>query len=129
MRFEDVPIVVFFVVVYGGLPVLLVWGWWRWARGRDQQRHIASVLSLAGFTTATSSSLLGFGSIVYARAIGGFPFYDPLLLRIYRWGALLSLAGIALSIAGVKRPGVLRWHALALSLWALFFWVLTAAGE
>ena len=53
-------------------------------------------------------------------AVGGVPFYDPLLLRIYRWGALLSLAGTAFALIGVWRPGPLRWHAPACAAWGLF---------
>jgi hypothetical protein len=47
-----------------------------------------SVLSLIGFTLASASGLLAVSSVLYAHAIGGFPFYDPRLLRIYRWGDL-----------------------------------------
>jgi len=41
--------------------------------------------SLAGFSLGTASAVLAVGTTVYARAVGGFPFYDPSLMRIYRW--------------------------------------------
>jgi len=90
---ESVLLFLFAVGVYVGLPVLIAWGWVRWFR-RIQPRTLPVILSLIGFTLATASGLLAVSSVVYAHAIGGFPFYDPRLLRIYRWGGLLSLSGL-----------------------------------
>lgn len=42
----------------------------------------------------TASGLLAVSSLVWAHAIGGFPYYDPRLLRMYRWGGLLSLSSL-----------------------------------
>jgi hypothetical protein len=53
----------------------------------------------------------------------------PLLLRIFRWGGLLSLAGILFGICGVWRPGPLRWQAPVCGLGTLAFWLLAAEGE
>jgi hypothetical protein len=77
----------------------------------------------------TASGLLATSSVLYAHAIGGFPFYDPLLLRIYRWGALLSLSGTVFAFIGVWRPGPLRWHAPACAVGTLLFWFAAAMGE
>jgi len=71
----------------------------------------------------------GVSAMLYARAVGGFPFYDPLLLRIYRWGALLSLSGIVFAVIGVWRPSPLRWHAPACAIGTLLFWFAAAMGE
>ena len=116
------------VVVYLSLPVLVIWGWIRWST-RTQPRTLFSILSLIGFTLATTSGLLAVSSLLYAHAIGGFPFYDPLLMRIYRWGGLLSLSGIVFGIAGVWRPGPVRWLAPVCSFGTLLFWFASAMGE
>ena len=82
--------VLFVVGVYIAVPAVLVVGWVRWAR---QRRIGRTWLSLAGFSLATASALLAVESMAYAGMIGGFRYYDPTLLRIFRWGVLLSLAG------------------------------------
>ena len=109
-------------------PSMLFWGWARWLR-RPKQRSIASTLSLVGLGFATASGLLVLSSAAYARLIHGFPFYDPLLLRIFRTGVLLALAGIAFGIGGAKRPNSLRWHAPLSAAGMLAFWFLAALGE
>jgi hypothetical protein len=64
------------------------------------------------FVLATASAALAVSSILFAQ-FHHFPYYDPLLLRIFRTGTLLSLAGIAFGIGGAWRPTSLRWHAPA----------------
>ncbi len=89
---ESALLVLFALAVYAGVPVLTVWGWVRWST-RTQPRTLFSILSLIGFTLATASGLLAVSSVLYAHAIGGFPFYDP------RRGA----------VAILPRPGVTFW--------------------
>ena len=89
--------ILFALVVYVALPAVLVAGWVRWARRIGTGRTWPS---LAGFSLGTASAALAIGAMVYARAVGGFPFYDPALLRIYRWGLLLSLAGLVFGAVG-----------------------------
>jgi hypothetical protein len=125
---ESIVMVLFAVGVYVGLPVLIIWGWARWF-SRTQPRTLPSILSLIGFILATASGLLALASVLYAHAIGGFPYYDPRLLRIYAWGGLLSLSGIVFGIAGVWRPGPVRWLAPACSFGTLLFWFVSAMGE
>jgi len=108
-------------------PVMLIWGWMRWAR-QPQQRTVAAILSLIGFTFGTASAILAVSTIAYAH-VHHFPFYDPLLLRIFRWGGVLSLAGIGFGISGVWRTGPLRWHAPVCGLGMFAFWLLAAEGE
>lgn len=86
--------------MYLAVPLMTIWGWVRWA-SRSRPRTSFSILSLIGFTFATASVVLAICSLIYAHTIGGFPFYDPLLLRIYRTGTLLSLLGILFSVIGV----------------------------
>ena len=117
-------LVLFYVVV----PALTIWGWTRWIR-RPKPRDFASISSLIAFILSTASALLAASSIAYAHATGGFRYYDPRLLRIFRWGFLLSLGAFLFSLGGVWRRNVLRWHALACAIGMTFFWISAAAGE
>lgn len=113
---------------YFAAPALLIWGWVRWTQ-RPKQRTLCSILSLAGFSLATASALLAVLTTMYAVSIGGFPFYDPRLLRVFRWGILLSLTALALAISGVWGPSSLRWHAPACGFGTLMFWAMAASSE
>ena len=110
------------------LPLLVPWGLVRWVKGK-QRRSVCALLSLTGFTFASLSFLLAVSSALYAGAIGGFPFYDPLLMRIIRWGFRLSLVGFVLGISGAWRPNPLRWHAPACALGMLMVWIGSAMAE
>ena len=118
---------ILFSVAYLGPPALLIWGWLRW-RMRPKLWTAFSVLSLVGFGLATVSALLALSTIVYAQ-VHHFPYYDPLLLRIFRSGAALSIGGILFGIAGVWRPSSLQWHAPASAMVTLVFWIVAASGE
>jgi hypothetical protein len=108
-------------------PIVLIWGWAQWVL-QPKLRTVPSILSLVGFVLATTSALLAVLSIGYAQ-IHHFPYYDPLLLRIFRSGTLLSLSGILFGISGVWRPSSLRWYAPASAVATIAFWVLAAVGE
>lgn len=108
-------------------PVILIWGWARWM-GQPKRKTLTSNLSLLGFALATSSAVLAVSSVVYAH-FHHFGFYDPLLLRILRWGFLLSTGGIVFGAGGVWRQSALRWHAPISALGTLAFWILAAEGE
>jgi hypothetical protein len=125
--FTQVTFAIPFVVGYLAAPVLLIWGWLRWLK-QPMLRTAPSILSLVGFVLATVSGLLAVSTIAYAQ-IHYFPFYDPMLLRIFRWGALLSASGLVFGLAGVWRPSPLRWHAAAYGFAMLTFWIVAASGE
>lgn len=110
------------------VPFALVWGWLRWWK-QDDKRNLISIMSLIGFALATASALLAVSTAVYAKAIGGFPFYDPTLLRIYRYGALISLSGIVFAVVGLWRRNALRWHAPVCALGILMYWFMLASTE
>ena len=110
-----------------GTPLLLVTGWIRWSK-QPKVWSITSILSLIGFGLASASALLALGSMGYAQ-VHRFGFYDPLLLRIYRWGCLLSLSGFCLGLGGALRKNSLRWFTPACGFGTLIFWVFAAAGE
>jgi hypothetical protein len=120
--------ILFSVAIYAALPTAIVAGWVNWGR-RRQQLTISSTLSLIGFALATASALLAVSSIFYAQSGHGFAYYDPLLLRIFRWGGLLSLAGMVFGICGTWRPSLLRWYAPGCALGTLLFWFAMAIGE
>ena len=103
-------------------------GWIHWAK-QPKSWMPFSVLSMSGFFLATCSALLAFGSLLYAHAIDGFPFYGALLMRIYHWGSWLSLAGFVLGIIGCFRRNTLRWYAPICSLGIFIFWFGAAMGE
>jgi hypothetical protein len=126
-KFTDVMFAILFGVAYLGPPILLIWGWLRWTL-RPRLWSAFSVMSFVGFCLATLSALLAISSIAYAQ-VHHFPYYDPLLLRIFRSGALLSLGGIVFGVGGVWRPTPLRWHAPASALAMLWFWTVAASGE
>jgi hypothetical protein len=85
--------------------------------------------SLAGFILASVSAVLEIGSGTYAQFINGFPFEDPTLLRIYRWGFLLAFLGLIAGLFGVTNKTPLRWKAPALSTVLLLLWLGQVMGE
>jgi hypothetical protein len=125
---EEVALIAFIVAVYVVLPAAIVLGWIRWVRGRTPETCL-SWLSPAALGLATCSGLLAVISVVYAHAIGGFPYYDPRLLRFYRWGGMLADGGLLLGIVGCWRRNPLRWYAPLCSLGMSVFWVAAAMGE
>ena len=126
MRSFLVPVLV--IAAYSFAPVVLIIGWVHWSR-RRQERRTLPMLSLASFVLGTASTFLAAGSQVYARAIGGFPYSDPRLMKIFQWGLYLSLAGLALSLVGIWKRSTLRWYAPALSCWMFLLWILWAMSE
>jgi uncharacterized BrkB/YihY/UPF0761 family membrane protein len=120
--------VLFAIGIYVALPGVMIWGWTRWMK-RGEPRTAFSTLSLIGFTLASISGLLAISAMLYARAAGGFSFYDPSLMKIYRWGALLSVTAMVFAIIGLWRPSSLRWHAPVCAAGTLVFWLAAATGE
>jgi hypothetical protein len=92
---------------------------------KPHSRSWASHLSFLAFALATASALLA----LVAICCGPWVYYDYKLLRIYRWGFLISLSGILFSIAGIWRASTLRWFAPACSFGTLLFWLGAAASE
>src|SRR6266498_3989963 len=105
-----VPGIFFVVMIAAGFllaPAMLVWGWIRYFRRMDKPDH-PFFLAFIGFLLSTASAVLAIGSIGYAVVTHGFAYYDPRLLRIFRWGVLLSLGGACLGLTGVARPQRLK---------------------
>jgi len=109
-------------------PIILIWGWARWLR-LPKQTTVTSVLSFLGFVLATLSALVAVSGMIYSLAIGGFPYYDPRLMKIMAVGGLLSLGGLTFGLSGIWRPNSLRWHAPVSAIATLAFWLAGVAGE
>jgi hypothetical protein len=124
---ESVFLVAYVLCIYVALPVAILGGWIRWAK-QPKLLALLSVLSMIGFFLATCSALLAFCGLLYAHAVG-FQFYDPRLMRFYRWGGYLSLSGIVLGIIGCFRRNTLRWYAPICSVGVFIFWFGAAIGE
>jgi hypothetical protein len=125
---ESIFLVFYVVCIWVGLPVAIFIGWGRWFRS-NKSLSFLSLASVFAFGLATCSVLLAASSLVYAHAIGGFPFYDPRLMRVYRWGLLSSLAGVVLGLTGCWGRNTLRWYAPMCSSGAFVFWFVSAMGE
>ena len=115
------------IVIFAG-PVLMIWGWLDWALKPNAEGWL-KFLSLSGFTFGSASVFLAAGSLAYSSSIGGFAFYDPLLMKIYRTGFLLSLSGLIFGLLGIWRKHLLRWRAIGLSLSTMLMWFVFAMGE
>jgi O-antigen ligase len=109
-------------------PVLLIWGWVRWSQ-QPKLKTLPAILSLLGFTLASASGLLAVAAIALSLVRGGFAYYDPLLMRVFGVGGLLSLGGLIAGVGGVWRAGSLRWHAPVSAVATLAFWIAAAIGE
>src|ERR1051326_2799325 len=68
-------------------------------------------------------------SSLYASVRGGFSYYDPALITIYRIGFLLASAGLIFALGGARRPTALRWYSPALSIAMILLWCVWMSGE
>ena len=117
------------LLIFGDLvtPVILVVGWRRWVKHRHLET-MPSILSFVSLAVATGSAALGVFTIAYAQ-VHHFSFYDPTLMKIMKWGVLLSLAAMVFGFAGLFGRSSLRWLAASSAVGTLVFWVMAAEGE
>lgn len=115
------------VLGYLVAPVALILGWNEWVK-TPKPKTTSAIISLVGFILASCSALLAILTIAYAN-VHHFGFYDPVLMKIFAFGILLSAAGFCVSVGGAWRKNTLRWPSLLCSLGTLAFWILAAAGE
>lgn len=121
-------IVALTIAVFLAIPVTMITGWIQWIRIK-QPPTISGILSTIAFSLASASVALAVLTFVYARAILGFPFYDALLLRIYRSGLVMAFLSVPCAIGGFWYPNAVRRQALALSLGMSLFWILAMLHE
>jgi hypothetical protein len=99
-----------------------------WTR-RSPRHHTSLLFALASFSLVTVSLGIAVWAMLYARKIGGFPHYSPLLMRIFRSGLGLSLAAVIIAFQGLPPRSTNRRLLLTLSLGPQLFWFLTMMGE
>lgn len=110
------------------VPVLLLWGWVRWAKNQTL-RTTSSTLAFAGLCFATASACLAISTHLYARFVSSFPSHDPALQKIYISGSLLSSLAILCGVAGSGRRSPLRWLAPVCAFATLLFWLIAITSE
>jgi hypothetical protein len=115
------------VAVFIGFPAVIMLGWARWFRLKEQRE--ASILSFAGFAAGNVSAWLAISMVLYAHEIRGFPHYDPRLIRVDLLGLSFSFIGTVFALLGRVRPNPLRWHAFILSAGMCVFWFLSVLSE
>src|SRR3974377_581403 len=96
----QITIALLWIIGYVLSPVMLAWGWMRWFR-QPKPRTLPAILSLLGFSLASASAPLAVLALSFSLARGGFPYYDPPLMRIFGVGGLLSLAAVIFGVGGV----------------------------
>ena|SRR5271165_2216043 len=117
-----------FVLGYVLSPVMLIWGWVRWFR-QSGPRTVTAILSKVGFSLASASALLAISAMAYSLIHGGFPYYDPLLMKVLGVGFLLSVGALIFGLSGVWSTSSLQWHAPVCAIATLAFWIVAAVGE
>ena len=85
-------------------------------------------VSIVWLRSSYLSAILAVSSIAYAQ-VHRFGFHDPSLMKIMRWGLMLSLAGFQFAVGGAWRKSSLRRHAPVCTFGTFAFWILAAEGE
>jgi hypothetical protein len=121
-------LITLYIISWVAVPVGLAWTIWTWWRSspKVESPKWRSYLGLTAFSLAGISALLFLFLAIWARVRGGFPFYDPVVLRCYRVGFILGAGGFTLSLLG---NGKVRWPACVISFAMMFMWLVAAAGE
>jgi hypothetical protein len=110
------------------VPVLLLWGWVRWAKDHTP-RSTSCTLALLGLCFATASAFLALTTHLYARFVRSFSSHDPTLLKIYLFGCAFSSLAILFSVGGSGRRGPLRSLAPVCAFATLLFWLIAMTSE
>ena len=116
---------IFFIIIPAALLVLALQHWSELVP-KFEHPLWRSYTAFVAFCLSSVSVLLWVFMDVWALFRGGFPKYDPVLLRMYAFGALLGLAGFVTSLPG---KGKLRWPVCFVSFAMLFMWFAAAVME
>jgi hypothetical protein len=127
-KFVEITFGTVLLAAYVAAPTALVAGWFKSAK-LGWPQTVFGWMTLASLTLATASALLAIGSLLYGNSIGGWPYYDRRLMRIFACGALLSALALIVGLIGSCRRNALRWLAPVASLGMLIFWLGAAEGE
>jgi|SRR5580658_8749462 hypothetical protein len=119
---------VLLVLAYVLTPFCIIWTWVRFIR-HSRLRDRSSWPSITALMLTTCSALLALAALAFSGATGGFAYYDPRLLRIFRIGLLLSSLASLAGLIGTAFRSPLRWQAPIASLGMLIFWFLAAVAE
>ncbi len=119
--------VVFFLAI-----VALIWwpiyGWQKWFVLRRESSTKPLYGTTVAWALASASAILYLGTILVGQ-IRRWPFYDPVLMAIYKIGLLLALVGLLSGIVLLVLRRKLALHTTAISALMLGLWLLAASME
>ncbi len=112
-------------VLFSALLAWMIWGWVSWKKFRLARPEVKGYFSVVGFSLASLVAITQIVMGTYAMAIGGFPFFDPTLLKIYSFCFFTAILAMVCSlVACIAEKSPLNWKAGVLS---LFLWLLVIA--
>ncbi|MGB7281292.1 MAG: hypothetical protein WBE13_03435 [Candidatus Acidiferrum sp.] len=119
---------VFPYVVFVLQAGVFCWALRRWLQASPRISPPAwrSYTAICAFCFAVVSFVLWLVLFVWARVVGGFPYYDPFVLRFYGFGLLTGTMGL---VGGLIGKGKLRWPACGMSALMAFLWLAAASSE
>jgi len=118
----DIFVVLVVIVTLVLSSVLVTSSLWR----ADMPRSWRTRVQVGAWVLSAASAALFFGTTLWARIMGGFPYYDPTLMAIYTCGFFTALLGLVLGAFGVGR---IRLSVVALSVTMVFVWAVLGASE
>ena len=119
----------FALLVLLGLAAWMVFGWKAILATRHDPARRFRPLTIGAWSLASASAALFLGSAAKAMLIRPFPYYDPVLLLIYKIGLLLALLALLVSLAQLGHRTRMLASAAGLSLVMLAVWVFQASLE
>jgi hypothetical protein len=107
---------------------IFYWAFRRWLRASPRIAAPAwrSYSAICAFCFALVSFILWLVLFAWAQVVGGFPYYDPFVLRFYGFGFLTGTIGL---LCGLIGKGKLRWPACGMSALMAFLWLAAASSE
>lgn len=106
--------------------ICVVWNRWVHSASRVPEPKWRGICGVLGLSLGSVSVLLFIYTAIWAEMKGGFPFYDPSLLLVYRAGIGLSLLGL---LCGIPAQREFRKPTLISSTAIFITWLLVATGE
>ena len=110
------------------IPALLFRSWLLWLRQKNQPSTRSFSFSWIGLVLASLSSLTAIGGFVFSAVVGP-AYYDPVLMKIFFTGLLISLAALLAGLCGLQGKDSIRWHSVALGSSTVLFWFFSMSFE